>query len=574
MFQNELNLMEKNWIVNKNTNTEKVAELRKSLGIDEVLCKILVDRGIDTFDKAKVFFRPHLDQLHDPFLMKDMDKAVQRLDKAIQNNEKILIYGDYDVDGTTSVALVYNFLSAYNNQLGFYIPDRYSEGYGISSEGVVYASENGYGLVIALDCGIKAVERMKQANELGIDFIICDHHTPDDTLPEALAVLDPMREDCEYPFKFLSGCGVGFKLLEGYCQYKNIPKDRLYEMLDLVAVSIASDIVSLMGENRVLAYFGLKQLSSNPNLGLKKLKELGGLKGKVTINDVVFKIGPRINAAGRMRTADASVELLITNDKNLAESIAGDIQDLNNQRKDLDQSITEEAMRRAEEKSASKGLVLYNPEWSKGVVGIVASRMVEKFYKPTIILTQENGKITGSARSIDDFNLYDAIAQCSDLLENFGGHKYAAGLTVKDDMLPEFIERFEQIVSESLANKDLVPKVFIDAPLSLSKVDKKFYNILKQFQPFGPDNLAPVFVTDSVIDYGMSRVVGKDDRHLRLTVTHFDNISHVRNGIAFSMGHLCEKIKTGNPFNICYELKENTYSGRTEIQLQIKDIKI
>lgn len=566
--------MEKNWIVHKDTNTEKVAELKESLGIDEVLCKILVDRGVDTFDKAKVFFRPHLDQLHNPFLMKDMDKAVQRLDRAILNNEKILIYGDYDVDGTTSVALVYNFLSKYNNHLGFYIPDRYSEGYGISSAGVRYASENGYGLVIALDCGIKAVERMKQAKELGVDFIICDHHTPDDLLPEALAVLDPMREDCEYPFKYLSGCGVGFKLLEGYCQYKNISKDRLYQMLDLVAVSIASDIVSLMGENRVLAYFGLKQLSSNPSLGLKKLKELGGLKGKVTINDVVFKIGPRINAAGRMRTADASVELLITKDNNLAESIARDIQDLNNQRKDLDQSITEEAVRRAEGKNTSKGLVLYNPEWSKGVVGIVASRMVERFYKPTIILTQENGKITGSARSVDDFDLYDAIAQCSDLLENFGGHKYAAGLTIKNNMLSEFIERFEQIVSESLANKDLVPKIFIDAPLSLSKVDKKFFKILKQFQPFGPDNLSPVFVTENVIDYGMSRVVGKDAKHLRLTVTHFDNISHVKSGIAFSMGHFYERIKTGNPFNICYELKENTYSGRTEIQLQIKDIKI
>lgn len=566
--------MDKAWILNNNTDEQKVAELSEKLGIDKVLCKILVDRGVDNFEKARDFFRPSLENLHDPYLMKDMDKAVLRLEKALDANEKILIYGDYDVDGTTSVALVYNFLSSYSKNLAFYIPDRYNEGYGISTSGVEYAAKNGYSLVIALDCGIKAIERMQLAKSLNVDFIICDHHTPDEQLPEAVAILDPLRNDCNYPFKYLSGCGVGFKLLQAFCHHKNIPQDRLFSMLDLVAVSIASDIVSLKGENRILAHYGLKQLAKNPCLGLHKLKELGGIKGEITINDVVFKIGPRINAAGRMRTADTSVQLLITKDQTLADAIAEDIQNLNNQRKDLDQSITEEAMLRAAEKQKTKkGLVLYNPSWSKGVVGIVASRIVEKFYKPTIILTEENGKITGSARSIEGFDLYDAIAQCEDLLVNFGGHKYAAGLTIKRELLPEFKERFEQIVSESLAKKDLVPKIYIDAELNLSQITPKFYRILKQFEPLGPDNMSPVFVTNNVIDYGISRTVGRDNQHLRLTITRFDNLSHIKNGIAFSMGHFYEKIKKGNPFNICYSLQENNYSGRKEIQLQIKDIK-
>ncbi len=568
-------MINKTWILENKANEEKVAELTKTLNIAPVLCEILVSRGIDTFDKAKSFFRPNLDELHDPFLMQDMEKAVLRLEKALENNEKILIYGDYDVDGTTSVALVYNFLSSYSKNLGFYVPDRYNEGYGISTNGVEYAARNGFSLVIALDCGIKAVQRMEFANSLGVDFIICDHHTPGEELPKAVAILDPMRTDCSYPFKHLSGCGVGFKLLQAFCMHKNISQKRLFSMLDLVAVSIASDIVSITGENRILAFYGLQQLENNPCLGLQKLKELGGIKGRTTINDIVFKIGPRINAAGRMRTADTSVQLLITKDQNLADQIAADIQNLNNQRKDLDQSITEEAMQRAAEKDKTqKGLVLYSPSWSKGVVGIVASRIVEKFYKPTIILTEEDGKISGSARSIEGFDLYDAIAQCEDLLVNFGGHKYAAGLTIKREKLTEFKERFEQIVSESISNEDLVPKLYVDAPLKLSQITPKFYRILQQFEPFGPDNMAPVFTTKNVIDYGRSRTVGKDGKHLRLTVTHFDNLSYIKNGIAFSMGHLYEKIKKGNPFNICYTLQENTYAGRKEIQLHIKDIKV
>ncbi|PVX50737.1 single-stranded-DNA-specific exonuclease [Balneicella halophila] len=566
--------MNKTWILNKCTKVDKVEELQKLLGIDEVLCRILVDRGIDDFDKAKRFFRPSLDELHDPFLMKDMDKAIERLQKALINNEKILIYGDYDVDGTTSVALLYNFLSDYSNNLGFYVPDRYNEGYGISINGVNYAAENDYSLVIAIDCGIKAVERMQLAKQLNVDFIICDHHTPDEQLPEAVAILDPLRTDCNYPFKHLSGCGVGFKFLQAFCQSQNIPQDRLFTMLDLVAVSIASDIVSVTDENRVLAYYGLKQLKENPCLGLQKLKELGGIKGNVTLSDVVFKIGPRINASGRMKTADASVELLITQDSTLADAIAEDIQKLNNQRKDLDQTITEQAITQASENKAKKGLVLYNPSWSKGIVGIVASRIVEKFYKPTIILTEENNKISGSARSIEGFDLYDAIAQCEDLLDNFGGHKYAAGLTLKKGKLQEFTERFEQIVSETLAQKELVPKVYIDADLSLSKITTQFYKILKQFEPFGPDNMSPVFVTKNVVDYGMSRRVGKGKKHLRLTLADYDNFSHIKNGIAFSMGDLYETISKGNPFDICYTLQENNYSGRKEIQLHIKDIKV
>lgn len=567
--------MDKAWILNNNTDKQKVAELSEKLGIDKVLCKILVDRGVDDFEKARDFFRPNLDSLHNPFLMQDMDKAVARLAQALDSNEKILIYGDYDVDGTTSVALVYNFLSNYTKKLGFYIPDRYNEGYGISTNGVEHAAENGYSLVIALDCGIKAIERMQMAKKLGVDFIICDHHTPDEELPEAIAILDPLRNDCQYPFKHLSGCGVGFKLLQAFCIDKGISQERLFSMLDLVAVSIASDIVSITGENRILAYYGLKQLTKQPSLGLKKLKELGGIKGEVTINDVVFKIGPRINAAGRMRTADTSVQLLVTKDQTLADAIAEDIQNLNNQRKDLDQSITEQAMLSAAEKEKTKkGLVLYDSTWSKGVVGIVASRIVEKFYKPTIILTEENGKITGSARSIEGFDLYNAIAQCEDLLVNFGGHKYAAGLTIKREKLAEFRERFEQIVSGSLAQKDLVPKIYADAELNLSQITPKFFRILKQFEPFGPDNMSPVFITNNVIDYGISRTVGKDNNHLRLTITRFDNISHVKNGIAFSMGHIYEEIKKGNPFNICYSLQENSYSGKKEVQLNIKDIKI
>lgn len=567
--------MNKTWILHNKTDAKKLTELSEQLGIDQVLCKILIDRGVDTFEKARNFFRPSLEDLHDPFLMQDMDKAVERLSKALATDEKILIYGDYDVDGTTSVALVYNFLSAYSKNLGFYVPDRYNEGYGISTNGVTHAAENKYTLVIALDCGIKAIERMQLAKKLGIDFIICDHHTPDEQLPEAVAILDPLRNDCHYPFKHLSGCGVGFKFLQAFCQYKHIDPKRLFAMLDLVAVSIASDIVSLTGENRILAHYGLKQLAENPSLGLKKLKELGGLKGEITINDVVFKIGPRINAAGRMRTADTSVQLLITQDQTLADAIAEDIQNLNNQRKDLDQSITEQAMLRAVEKEKTKkGLVLYNPSWSKGIVGIVASRIVEKFYKPTIILTEEKGKITGSARSIEGFDLYAAIAQCEDLLINFGGHKYAAGLTIKRECLAEFKERFEQIVSESLAQKDLVPKLYIDAELNLPQITPKFYRILRQFEPFGPDNMSPVFLTNQVIDYGISRTVGKDQQHLRLTITRFDNISHVKNGIAFSMGHFYDKIKKGNPFNICYSLQENSYSGKKEIQLNVKDIKL
>lgn len=569
--------MDKVWIHNDSTDTKKVLELAESLGIDSVLCKMLVDRGIDTFDKAKQFFRPTLEDLHDPFLMKDMDKAVKRLEKAMVNNEKILIYGDYDVDGTTSIALVYNFLSEKNKQLGFYIPDRYNEGYGISIEGVNYAVQNGYTLVIALDCGIKAVQQMKLAKELGVDFIICDHHTPDEELPEAVAVLNPLQKDCKYPFKYLSGCGVGFKFLQGYCRHLGVSEDRLLSMLDLVAVSIASDIVSLTGENRVMTYYGLQQLRDNPSLGLRKLKELGGVDGdNISVNDVVFKIGPRINAAGRMRTADASVELLITKDKNLAESIAEDIQNLNNQRKNLDHSITEEAMEQAKQQLAEgrKSLVLYNKDWSKGVVGIVASRIVENFYKPTIVLTEENGNITGSARSIENFDLYDAVARCEDLLLSFGGHKYAAGLSLKDGKLQEFSDRFEQIVSETVSNEDLVPKIYTDAKLNLSQINEKFYRILKQFEPFGPDNMLPIFVTENVIDYGISRAVGREQKHLKLTITRFDNISHVKNGIAFSMGHLLPKIKEGNPFHICYQLQENTYSGKTEIQLHVKDIKL
>ncbi len=566
--------MEKTWVIQKQANQTIVEKLSSELNIDKTLAELLVSRGIQTYDQAKAFFRPELTDLHDPFLMKGMKEAVSRLQQAIAKKETVMIYGDYDVDGTTSVALIFNFLKKDLEELSFYIPDRYTEGYGISLKGIDQAASVGATLIIALDCGVKAVEQVAYAKSLGIDCIICDHHTPGELMPAAVAVLDPLQKDCNYPFKHLSGCGVGFKLLQAYCLTENIAFDRLFQMLDLVCVSIASDIVSMTGENRLLAFYGLKQLQATQNEGLKKLKELAGLKGKITISDIVFKLGPRINAAGRIKTAMASVELLVTDDATLANKIGDEIHHMNLYRRELDHSITIDAVKMVKQEFENpKGLVLYHEDWSKGVLGIVASRIVEEFYRPTIVLTKEDGKITGSARSVEGFNLYEAIVKCSDLLVNFGGHKYAAGLTIKEENLPEFKERFEQIVSETLSTEDLVPKIFVDSYLELSQITPSFFNILRQFAPFGPDNMMPVFVTDNVVNYGTSRRVGKENDHLKLTIAQHDNINYVRNGIGFSLGAHYETISKGNPFRICYCLQENDYAGKTEVQLLVKDLK-
>jgi len=551
--------------------------LSQSLGVDEVIANLLVQRGIKTFDEAKAFFRPSLDDLHDPFLMKDMDKAVTRLVTALNNQERIMIYGDYDVDGTTSVALVYSFLKKHFDYIDYYIPDRYSEGYGISLNGIDFAADSKVTLVIALDCGIKAMDKIAYANKKGIDFIICDHHTPDDVLPDASAVLDPKRVDCNYPCDCLSGCGVGFKLMHGFSQQLDLPFENLIPLLDLVAVSIASDIVPIVGENRVLAHFGLIQLNQHPRLGLKTIMNLAGVKSDLSVNDIVFKVGPRINAAGRIQSGRHAVQLLIVEEEEAALLIGDEINTMNENRKELDHSITDEALARlnkAEKTESRKSTVLFDRNWHKGVIGIVASRMIESYYRPTVILTESNGMATGSARSVDGFDLYQAILSCSDLLENFGGHMYAAGLTMKIANVGEFAKRFEDYVQNNISDDMLVPQIKIDAKIKLSDITPKFFRILKQFEPFGPKNMTPVFISDEVVDYGRSRQVGKNKEHLKLSVVDDIRDTIVMSGIGFHMGKMYPEISNGTPFNICYSLQENEYMGKVETQLMIRDLKL
>ena len=567
------------WIFQQQNNEQlqKIKQLAEELNISQVLSQLLVQRGITTFDEARDFFRSDLSQLHDPFLMADMRKAVERLSEALRLNQKILIYGDYDVDGTTSVSLVYKFLNRYYNNLDFYIPDRYSEGYGISYQGIDFAADNDFKLIVALDCGIKAVEKVKYASDKGVDFIICDHHTPDAELPSAVAVLDPKRSDCHYPYKELSGCGVGFKLMQAFAMENNIDFSELTPLLDLVALSIASDIVPITGENRILAFFGLKQINANPGIGLKSILEVCGIADReLSISDIVFKIGPRINASGRMKSATEAVQLLITNDPGFAKEKSGTINEYNNDRKDLDKNITDEAIaligadsRYAERKS----IVVYKPDWHKGVIGIVASRLSEEFYKPTIVLTQSNGLASGSARSVPGFDIYKAIDSCRDLLENFGGHMYAAGLSLKEEHIEEFTRRFEAFVCTNILEEQTYPQIDVDAELRFSDVTPKFYRVLKQFGPFGPGNMKPVFVTRKVIDYGTSRLVGKEQEHLKLELVDSSS-ENVMNGIAFRMHAFNTHLKALNPLDICYTIEENTFNGNTNIQLMIKDIKI
>lgn len=569
--------MEKIWNLKKQGDTNEVKHLSAALSVNMIIARLLVQRGISSYNEAKSFFRPRLSDLLDPFLMKDMDKAVERVERAISLQEKVIIYGDYDVDGTTSVAMMYSFLKPRIEHIEYYIPDRYSEGYGISPQSINYAIENGFTLVIALDCGIKAVEKIADARNRGLDFIICDHHNPDEIIPPAVAVLDPKRPDCNYPNKELSGCGVGFKLLQAYCIKNNIEQDEIYDLLDLLAVSIASDIVPIVGENRVLAYFGLKKLNSNPGIGLQTIINMAGLAGtEITISDIVFKIGPRLNASGRIEHGKKSVQILVSDDEGQSDLIGEEINSYNEIRKTLDRDITLDAIEMIENNEELKNrnsTVLYNRDWHKGVVGIVASRVTEQFYRPTVILTESNGLATGSARSVRDFDLYEAIGKCSDLLESYGGHMYAAGLTLKIENIPAFRERFEEIVTKQITSIQQTQTIEVDAKITLSDITPKFYRILKQFAPFGPHNMNPVFVTEDVYDAGTSRRVGKNLEHLKLDLVEPDVNSGIFPGIAFNQSGAFELITSGSPFDICYTIVENEFRGKTNLQLLIKDIK-
>ncbi len=564
---------------------DAVQKLSSALNINNDLSNLLLQRDVTTFDEAKAYFRPDLKQLHDPFLMKDMDKAVSRIEQAVSNKEKIMIYGDYDVDGTTAVSLVYTFLKKFYENVDYYIPDRYSEGYGISYKGIDYARDHGFSLLIVLDCGIKAIEKIEYAKQYNIDFIICDHHRPGPELPDAYAVLDPKRNDCDYPFKELSGCGVGFKLIQAYAQKYNISFDELMPFLDLVVVSIAADIVPITGENRILAYFGLKIINSYPRpgleaiLGCSNITKLHTPKGnyhfnrEISISDLVFFVGPRINAAGRIENAKESVDLLITTDYKYAIKLADQVNNLNMERKTLDLNATQEALERIATDPSSpdtKSTVLYDPTWHKGVIGIVASRLTEHYYKPTVVLTLSNGILTGSARSVKDFDIYDAIDSCSDLLEHFGGHKYAAGLSLKPENFDVFRNKFETYVNENISESMMVPVVEIDLKIILKDINSKFYKVLKQFAPFGPGNMSPIFQTDRIIDTGKARVVGKN--HLKLEVVHPDISGFPFSAIAFQQGEQLDRIKSGKEFSICYHIEENEWNGVKYLQLNIKDI--
>lgn len=581
--------MDKRWVIKEKGDPEIVQQLSRELNINTLLSTLLVQRGVTTFEEARSFFRPKLLQLHDPFLMKDMDRAVYRIENAIRNHENILVYGDYDVDGTTAVALVYTFLKSLYREVDFYIPDRYSEGYGISKAGIDFAHENKFSLIIALDCGIKAVENIDYALKLGIDFIVCDHHRPGDHLPAAYAILDPKRADCNYPYDELSGCGIGFKLVQAFSKKNHMPFKRLEKYLDLVVVSIAADIVPITGENRILAYYGLKLLNSNPRPAFTAILHYSNIKKKnefqyveeefafnrrLTISDLVFLIGPRINAAGRMESGRNSVELLVSTTIESAIEKAEQINQFNIERRNLDTMITQQALSQIAadpDFQNKKTTIVYNPDWHKGVLGIVASRLTEQYYRPTIILTKANGLITGSARSVKDFDIYNAIDQCFDLLEHFGGHKYAAGLSIKPENFEAFKARFESIVASTIEERMRVPEIEIDAKVRLSSISTKFYKILKQFAPFGPENMAPVFMTEGVVDTGFACVVGKN--HLKLSVIHPDISGFPLAAIAFQQGEKLSIVQSGRPFSICYHVEENEWNGHVSLQLNIKDIK-
>jgi single-stranded-DNA-specific exonuclease len=562
--------MKKQWNLKPKADPKLIAHLQESLGVAKIVAQLLVQRGITDFKEAKSFFRPTYDQLHDPFLMKDMTLAVNRLKKALEQKENILIYGDYDVDGTTAVALMYSFLKSIHPNVAYYIPDRYSEGYGISYQGIDYAAQNNFSLIIALDCGIKAVDKVAYAQEKEIDFIICDHHRPGANVPKALAVLDPKQNDCKYPYKELSGCGVGFKLIQAYCQKNNIAFEKITHYLDLLVVSIAADIVPITEENRVLAYYGLKQLSTEPRKGLKALMEVSDKEKNLTISDVVFGLAPRINAAGRIEHGAKAVALLVQEDIEQARSMAQKVNEHNLKRRELDQSITQEALKMVIPNA--KSTVVYQENWHKGVVGIVASRLIETHYRPTIVLTENNGMLAGSARSVKGFDIYNAIGSCSEYIEQFGGHKYAAGLTLKKEKLAGFTAKFEEVVSATIQEEMLNPQISIDAELTISEINPKLYRILKQMAPFGPGNMSPIFMTQQVIDRGYGRKIGQEQTHLKLNVGDKEPTQYI-DCIGFGMADKFELIKEGQQFDIAYAIEENVWNGNVNLQLRLKDIR-
>ena len=555
--------------------SQKADELSQETGINPILCRLLIDRGVTTAEEAKRFFRPSLTDLHDPFLMDGMDKAVERINQALGRKERILVYGDYDVDGTTAVALVYRFLQQFTTNIDYYIPNRYNDGYGVSIKGVDYAKETGVKLVIVLDCGVKAVSEIAYAKELGIDFIVCDHHMQDEVLPPAVAILNPKLVGSNYPYPHLSGCGVGFKLMQAFIKDNGIEFSQLIPYLDLVAVSIASDIVPIMGENRILAYHGLRQINHNPSTGLKAIIEVCGLRDKeIKINDIIFKIGPRINASGRIQTGKEAVDLLTEKDYNKALELSNQINEYNEARKDLDKNMTEEANRIVdglEDLADKRSIVLYNEDWHRGVIGIVASRLTELFYRPSVVLTRTNDIATGSARSVADFDVYKAIESCRDLLDNFGGHPYAAGLTLKVENIEEFTRRFEEYVSENIHPTQTNAIIDIDEEIAFKDINIKLYNDLKRFEPFGPDNLKPIFCTRHVHDYGTSKVVGHNQEHIKLELVD-NQSSRVMNGIAFGQSKQARYIKSKQAFDICFTIEENSHK-RGEVQLQIESIR-
>ena len=565
--------MQKRWAEIPLTTPELIPELQASLQINEVLARLLVLRGVHNYDKARDFFRPNIHHLHDPFLMQDMEQAIERIEQAIAQQEKILVFGDYDVDGTTAVALVYRFFSKYYDQLEYYIPDRYLEGYGISYKGIDYAAENNFSLIIALDCGIKSVDHVAYAKEKGVEFIICDHHLPGEHLPDAVAVLDPKRSDCSYPYKELAGCGIGFKLIQAYTQKNDLPFEDLEAYLDLVAVSIAADIVPIDGENRTLAWFGMKRLNEQPCAGLAALRSIAKQKPYYTLSDAVFQLGPRINAAGRIADAKQAVRLLSCNNQPEALEIAKLIDVHNDERREHDSDITEQALTQLEsgvDFKTRKSTVVFNEGWHKGVIGIVASRLTEKYYRPTVVLTQSNGVVAGSARSVMGFDLYEALLACTDLLEQFGGHKYAAGLTMKVENVPAFQQRFEEVVTASISDELLVQEISIDSPLNLAQIDAKFFRILSQFEPFGPKNMSPIFIASGVELAGAIGIVG--ETHLKMQVKQGD--SNVFDCIGFGLGKLKEALLRSNSFDMCFSIEENSWKDRRNIQLNIKDIRI
>lgn len=564
--------MEKRWVI-KDADEDKVSSLQQELKVHPVICKLLVQRGIYSYEAAKKFFRPAITDLHDPFIMKDMEKAIDRIDKAITNNQRILIYGDYDVDGTTSVALAFSFFNSIYKNIDYYIPDRYLEGYGISIKGIDYAKSTNCDLVIALDCGIKAVDKIEYANSIGVDFVICDHHIPGDTVPAAYAVLDPHQPDCNYPYKELSGCGIGFKLIQAYAIRHQIPVEQIIPYLDLVVVSIASDIVPITGENRVLAFFGTEQLNKNPRPGLKALIEIAGYEGQLNISNIVFGLGPRINAAGRMDDANKAVKMLIAETVESAKNGAGVLHEKNVDRKEVDKMITSDALYMLQSNPDTDkrvSTVLCSDKWHKGVVGIVASRMLDHYYRPTILLTESAGMLYGSARSVKNFDIYEAIKACADLLEQFGGHMYAAGLSLRPENFELFSQRFDDVVRASIKPEQLIPEIEIDAALHLKDITPTFNNIIKQFAPFGPQNMDPIFMSAELLNNGKSRIVG--DNHLKLGVK--DNNRFNADAIAFQKGAFYDAINNGARFDICYTIEENNFRDMKNLQLNVRDIKL